>query len=72
MEKIKLTIKQRKALNLIAMFYDKAEKGCQSVGTISDPKTLRDLEKMDLIFKTKEGWFPSTKGQDYVRTNGYK
>jgi len=63
---------QKKALKFIAMFYDKAEKGCQSVGIISDLKTLRDLEKMDLIFKTKEGWFPSTKGQDYVRTNGYK
>lgn len=71
MEKISLTIKQKELLEFINLFYDRRQNGCRSIATIKNANALRELEEMDLIFKTSEGWFPSTKGQNYVN-NGYR
>lgn len=69
-EIIKLNNNQLSALKVIDRVYTGSGKGCKSIEITVDHRTLQLLLDQGLVFKTKEGWFPSTKGQDYLLQYG--
>lgn len=65
-ETIKLNSNQLSILKTINRVYNGSGKGCKSIEITADHRVLQFLLDSGLVFKTGEGWFPSTKGQDYL------
>ena len=59
---IKLDRELTEALRQITIFYATYKAGKQTKAS----RQLRLLKKMGFVFRTAKGWFPSTKGQDYI------
>lgn len=56
-------------LKFLNEFYEKNKKGCISLETSTDPDIITELFLEGFIFKTKEGYFISTYGQEYLLNN---
>lgn len=67
MQKIKLKIINKRRLRIIVNYYYIHKEGMKKIDELGDVRELLDLE---LIFKTSNGYFPSTKGQDYINNYG--
>jgi len=55
-------------LKVINNVYERTGHGCLTIEITTSKRDLINLEKLGFIFRNSEsGWFPSTKGQEYVR-----
>lgn len=61
-----LNQEQTNVLKVINRVYNETKKGCQTIELTTSQDTLKILETFGIIFRTKEGWFPSTAGQNYI------
>lgn len=68
-KEIILNQNQISILKIIDHVYSEKKRGCQTIGLSVHPMDLLFILKNDLIFKTNEGYFPSTKGQEYLKNN---
>ena len=53
-------------LKFLNEFYEKNKCGCKTLEITTDANVITELFLQDFIFKTKEGYFISTLGQDYL------
>lgn len=67
MPKVNLNKDQYAVLKFIKQYYDYNKNGCLTVSIVTSRSTLLFLEKGNLIFKTKDGYFPTTEGQTLVK-----
>jgi len=53
-------------LKFLDNFYKASKKGCLSLDITTDRNLIAELLRDELIFKTAEGYFISTKGQELI------
>ena len=53
-------------LKFLDEFYKKSKSGCKTLEITTSNEMLNELLDQELIFRTKEGYFISTIGQDYL------
>lgn len=63
---MQLTKEQTEALNALVEYYNREEAGYVSLFK-EVHNVFDELVILDLAFKTDGGYFPSTKGQEYLR-----
>lgn len=53
-------------LKFLNEFYEKSKSGCKTLDISTDKEIIDDLLANEFIFKTNEGYFISTLGQEYL------
>jgi hypothetical protein len=54
-------------LSSVVGYYNRQKRGYDVYDYAVERKLLKKLRALNLVFKTKKGWFPSTKGQEVIK-----